>query len=82
MSRTLTNIERRNRDIYNYVRGKESERVGSQQKYRYAAILEMAQVRFYLAPDTIADIVRDYVPPEPDPAQLNMFKSDRAPAAQ
>lgn len=69
----LSNKERRDRDIYNYVTAKLEEKVGNEQKYRYQAVLAMAESKFYLSPDTIADIVRSYVPPAPDPNQLTAF---------
>lgn len=70
----LSNKERRDRDIYEFVNAKMNERVGDQAKYRYQAILAMAEQKFYLSPDTIADIVRDYQPPtSPDPNQMTAF---------
>jgi hypothetical protein len=70
----LTNKERRDRDIYNYVTSKLEEKVGTEQKYRYGAVLAMAEARFYLSSDTIADIVRTYEPPAADPNQLSAFE--------
>ena len=71
----LTNKQRRDRDIYNFVTAKLNEKISGKTKYTYQAVLAMAEQKFYLAPDTIADIMRTYEPPyEPpypdDPAQL------------
>jgi len=41
--------------------------------YTYGYVMERAGEKFCLAPDTIADIVRAYVPPSDDPDQLDMF---------
>lgn len=69
----LTNKQRRDRDIHDYVVARLNEKIHGKQKYTYQAVLAMAEQKFYLAPDTIADIVRDYVPPAENPAQLNLL---------
>jgi len=67
----LNNKHRRNRDIYEFVTARVNEKIGGRQKYTYGAVLAMAERKFYLSQDRIADIVREYVP---DPDQLNLFK--------
>lgn len=67
----LNNKARRNRDIYEFVTERANEKIGGRQKYTYGAVLAMAERKFYLSQDRIADIVREYVP---DPDQLNLFK--------
>ena len=69
----LNDQERRDRDIYHFVLSRLNQKVGDQQKFRFQAILEMARDRFYLAPETIAKIFREYEDTTPDQAQLNMF---------
>jgi hypothetical protein len=68
----LTNRQRRDRDIYNFVISKTNEKLHGKQKYTYGAVIAMAEQKFYLAEATIMDIVRDYKPPPPDPQQLSM----------
>lgn len=70
----LSDKQRRDRDLYNFVTSRTNEKVGGKQKYTYQAVLAMAREKFYLAPDTIADIVRAYEPPPDDPAQLNLLE--------
>lgn len=80
VSSGLEDKQRRNKDIYEFVTGLQNVKLGGKHLYKYQAILFMAQEEFYLAPDTIADIVRDYAPvnpepdPEPDPAQTSLFE--------
>jgi hypothetical protein len=69
----LTNLERRNRDIYNFVTSKVNEKVHGRQKYTYGAVIAMAEQKFYLSQATIMDIVRTYEPPPEDPQQLTML---------
>lgn len=78
--RRLGNKGRRNRDIYNYVTHMCSLKQGTRDLYNYGAVLEMAEVLFYLSPDTIADIMREYVPPPDDPDQLKLSLPDHPPA--
>lgn len=74
----LTDRQRRNKDIYDFVTGLMNEKVGGKHLYQYGAVLRMAQQEFYLSPDTIADLVRDYEPVDPDPNQLDIFKEQSA----
>lgn len=71
----LTNKQRRDRDIYRFCTAKLQEKVGLKQKYTYQAVLAMAEHKFYLAPDTIADILRAYepIPETGDPGQTNIL---------
>ncbi|MEO8589441.1 MAG: hypothetical protein ABI432_08745, partial [Flavobacteriales bacterium] len=69
----LTDQDRKYRDIYYFVLARLQQKVGDEQKFRYAAILEMARSRFYLSSKSIAEIVRNFVPEEPDLAQLDLF---------
>lgn len=72
-----TNKQRRNRDIHEFVSRKLSEKIGGRDKYTYGAVMAMAEQKFYLAQDTIADIYRNYTP---DPDQLHLFTEEKAPS--
>lgn len=80
--RRIGNKARRNRDIYHFVMEKLSVKVNGKELYQYGAVLAMAEVKFYLAPDTIADIVRDYEPPPPDPDQAVIQFPDTPPTSK
>lgn len=71
----LTNKQRRDRDIFKFCSAKMNEKIGQKTKYTYQAVLAMAEQKFYLAPDTIADILRAYepIPETGDPGQTNLL---------
>lgn len=69
-----SNKHRRNTDIYNFVTKRLNEKVGMRQKYTFGAVMAMAEQKFYLAQDTIADIYREYVP---DPDQITLTFPDQ-----
>lgn len=78
----LTHKERRDRDIYEYVTALFSKKLNGKTMYTSAYVLERASEKFYLTPDTIADIVRAYVPPIDDLAQLDIFNPPETLATQ
>lgn len=69
----LTHKERRNKDIYEFVTAMVAKEYNGKAMYRYQYILEKASMKFYLEPDHIAHIVRNYEPPPSDPNQLTIF---------
>ncbi|HRF80140.1 MAG TPA: hypothetical protein PL070_08635 [Flavobacteriales bacterium] len=73
----LTHKERRNKDIYEFVTGMVAKEFNGKAMYRYQYVLEKASMKFYLEPDHIANIVRSYVPPAPDPDQMDLFEDTK-----
>lgn len=75
----LTHKERRDRDIYEFVMALQNKKLNGQHVYKFGYIMERASEKFYLTPDTIAGIVRDYEPPVDDPTQLDFPLWDTLP---
>lgn len=74
MSRWKHLEKQRNQKIKDAYAKLAAEKIGNQQKYRHLAILEILSPRFFLAPQTIENILGKSEDDEANPNQLNLFK--------